>query len=118
MKTTSTYSEALNRILDAYQNIGEEIPLLVDFELFAANPHLKQILGMIYKDILDFHMEAVRYFRKSCESLHMIILFSFFFFSPSHAAEEILELWNHIICVVYVPQVFFNRVPPSSNSLC
>lgn len=46
----------------------------MDFELFAANPHLRQILGLIYKDILDFHMEAVKYFRKSCE-LPFIILF-------------------------------------------
>lgn len=48
----------------------------MDFELFAANPHLRQVLGMIYKDILDFHMEAVRYFRKSCEFL--LIIFRLF----------------------------------------
>ncbi|CAH0046236.1 unnamed protein product [Clonostachys solani] len=66
--TANMYTDAFNAVLDAYQDIGEQIPLLTDFEIFASNTHMMEILGLIYTDILEFHREALRFFRKSCMS--------------------------------------------------
>lgn len=62
----SMHIEVLNTILDAYQDIGDHIPLLEDFLLFDSHPHLRQLLVMIFTDILEFHREALRHFRKPC----------------------------------------------------
>jgi hypothetical protein len=58
-------SEALNSLLDAYQQIGEQIPQLLQYqELFVSSPHMGTILAMIYQDILEFHREALKYFKQ------------------------------------------------------
>ncbi|KAK4220845.1 hypothetical protein QBC38DRAFT_493303 [Podospora fimiseda] len=60
----SSFNDALNSLLDAYQEIWEQFPL---FEVYGstleARPYLRTILVWIYKDILDFHQEAMRYFK-------------------------------------------------------
>lgn len=84
----STHVEAFNAILDAYQNIGEQIPLLADFELMASNAHMKDILGMIYADILKFHREALRHFRKPCMAIHIVpMIIDFFLAKLLHSLE-------------------------------
>ena len=61
----SNMSEALNSLLDAYQQIGEQIPLLSQYqELFSSNAHMKIALFMIFEDILEFHREALGFFKK------------------------------------------------------
>jgi len=58
-------SEALNSLLDAYQQIGEQIPQLSQYqELFATSSHMGTVLAMIYQDILEFHREALSYFKQ------------------------------------------------------
>lgn len=58
-------SEALNSLLDAYQQIGEQIPLLSQYqELFFSSPHMKTALFMIFQDILEFHRVALGYFKR------------------------------------------------------
>ncbi|KAK3684319.1 hypothetical protein B0T22DRAFT_493833 [Podospora appendiculata] len=61
-RTTSAFREAFNSILDAYANIGEQLsrlrlqrvqPLLVSV------PHFRDILVMVYQDILWFHQETM-----------------------------------------------------------
>ncbi len=65
----SNFSEALNSVLKAYQEIGDEIPLLLGFqEFFSSNKHMRAVLVMMYEDVLDFHKEALRCFRQRCES--------------------------------------------------
>ncbi|KAI2628485.1 hypothetical protein GGR54DRAFT_587349 [Hypoxylon sp. NC1633] len=60
-----TFSDALHSILDAYQDIGEQIPLLRGYQqFFASNAHMKDVLVLIYKDILEFHREAIRHFKQ------------------------------------------------------
>ncbi|PGH01881.1 hypothetical protein AJ80_08953 [Polytolypa hystricis UAMH7299] len=61
LRVTSTYDEAFNSVLDAYQEIGEDIPRLQGFQsLSASNPHFRDVLVMIYKDVLWFHRETIR----------------------------------------------------------
>jgi hypothetical protein len=49
--------------LDAYEQIGEQLPLLQEYEaLFHHNPHMLQALELMYIDILNFHQDALRFF--------------------------------------------------------
>jgi len=68
LQIASTYAEAFNSLLDAYQDIGENIPLLLQYEqTFRDKPALQPVLGLIYTDIMEFHRSAMKYFRGSGE---------------------------------------------------
>ncbi|KAI8631124.1 hypothetical protein F5Y19DRAFT_473523 [Xylariaceae sp. FL1651] len=61
LSITSTYRDALHSILNAYQDIGEKIPYLEAYKSrLISSPHLKDILVMIYIDVLWFHGEILR----------------------------------------------------------
>ncbi|KAI0123678.1 hypothetical protein BJ170DRAFT_640053 [Xylariales sp. AK1849] len=65
LMVASTYSDALHGVLDAYQEIGEQMPLLIGYQqLFTGNSHMRQVLEMIYYDILEFHREAIKHFKQ------------------------------------------------------
>lgn len=50
--------------MDAYQRIGEHIPMLAQYEdYFRSQPRMIQLLQMIIEDILDFHWKAMKYFQ-------------------------------------------------------
>ena len=60
----STWSDSFDILLDAYEQIGNEIPLLEQYKsVFENDPHMVKVLGFIYKDILDFHKRAIRFFQ-------------------------------------------------------
>lgn len=62
----------MDSLLDAYQTIWEELPLLGAFQkLFSDQPYMKTILSCIYQDILNFHREAMGYFRHKGKSQAM-----------------------------------------------
>lgn len=66
LTVTKECAEVFNILLDAYHRIGETIPQFQQYEtLFVNNAHVRRALGFIYEDILNFHKEALRYFRKS-----------------------------------------------------
>ncbi|KAI1076452.1 hypothetical protein F5B20DRAFT_556101 [Whalleya microplaca] len=61
----TTFSDALHAVLDAYQSLGEQIPLLEGYQqLFTSNAHMRTVLGLIYQDILEFHREAIKHFKQ------------------------------------------------------
>jgi len=65
VQVASTFVDAFNSLLDTYQQIGEQIPLLESYKtLFSENSHMRQLLVMIYEDILNVHVIALRYFRQ------------------------------------------------------
>jgi hypothetical protein len=69
---TKECAEIFNILLDAYHRIGETIPQFQQYQtLFLGNAHVRRALGFIYEDILNFHKEALRYFRKSGTSLRV-----------------------------------------------
>lgn len=72
LQVASTWAESFDTILDAYQQIGEQLPLLQQYQtLFDNNPYMQRLLEMIYADILEFHRRALRVFSgpgKSCSS--------------------------------------------------
>lgn len=58
----------MDSLLDAYQTIWEELPFLESYQqLFSHRLYMKTILSWIYQDILDFHREAMSYFRNKGE---------------------------------------------------
>ena len=63
VQIASTWTDALEILLDAYEQIGEQIPLLQQFHaLFKENEHMQRVLALMYSDIIDFHQRAVRMF--------------------------------------------------------
>ncbi|PYH69627.1 uncharacterized protein BO88DRAFT_443625 [Aspergillus vadensis CBS 113365] len=64
LETTCEHSKAFDSILNAYQSIGDEMPRLRPYQaLFIECPHLRDVLVMIYKDVLLFHAEVIRHLK-------------------------------------------------------
>ncbi|KAI0022836.1 hypothetical protein F4780DRAFT_769516 [Xylariomycetidae sp. FL0641] len=60
-----SFAEAFHGILDVYERLGESLPLLVQSEsLFHTDINMRRLLSLIYKDILEFHRQALRYFQQ------------------------------------------------------
>ncbi|KAF2141617.1 uncharacterized protein K452DRAFT_271241 [Aplosporella prunicola CBS 121167] len=65
LQIASNFSEALSKLLDAYEKIGENMPQVQQYQsLFQESPHMRKVLTMMYENLLDFHQEALRYFRR------------------------------------------------------
>ncbi|KKY15263.1 putative c2h2 domain containing protein [Diplodia seriata] len=66
----ASHADALNTLLEAYQEIGEHMPLLPQYEsLIMSGPYLHQIMGFLYMDILEFHRKAMKHFRHRVQPL-------------------------------------------------
>ncbi|KAF2807330.1 putative zinc finger protein [Mytilinidion resinicola] len=65
LQVASAYAEAFTELLDTYENIGESLPLLLQYQdLFHSKPHMVQVLSLMYEDILKFHRIALAYFQQ------------------------------------------------------
>ncbi|KAK7397580.1 hypothetical protein QQX98_013055 [Neonectria punicea] len=65
LETASNFSESLNCLLDAYFELGELIPRLSQYQAHCiSNEHMRTVLALMYKDILQFHAYAMKYFQK------------------------------------------------------
>ncbi|PVH98773.1 hypothetical protein DM02DRAFT_673149 [Periconia macrospinosa] len=68
LQTACHFSEAWESLMTAYQRIGEQLPLLAQHETQFRNKthqaHMEKVLSLMYKDILDFHWKAMRYFKQ------------------------------------------------------
>ncbi len=64
-KVASTWARAFDTLLDAYQQLAENIPLLEQYHaLFRTTPRMASVLTIIYEDILEFHQTALRVFKR------------------------------------------------------
>ncbi|KAH8733175.1 hypothetical protein GQ44DRAFT_821389 [Phaeosphaeriaceae sp. PMI808] len=62
--TASVFTDTFETLLEAYEQIGEQLPLLPEYEsLFGDNQHLADALQWIFIDILTFHQHAIRFFQ-------------------------------------------------------
>ncbi|KAH7324015.1 ankyrin repeat-containing domain protein [Rhexocercosporidium sp. MPI-PUGE-AT-0058] len=65
LQIASKLDEAFDALLDAYEKIGNCLPILSTVDaLFSSHPHLKEILANILEDILDFHKRAIVFFKQ------------------------------------------------------
>ncbi|GME58775.1 hypothetical protein GTA08_BOTSDO11283 [Neofusicoccum parvum] len=56
----ANFSEGFNSLLDAYQEIGESMPQVIQYkDVFHENTNMQKVLAMIYADLLEFHREAL-----------------------------------------------------------
>ena len=62
-QVASTWTDAFDTLLDAYEQIGEHIPLLQQYQsLFESSPRMQNVLSLMYSDITEFHQRAIRFF--------------------------------------------------------
>jgi hypothetical protein len=48
-----------------YEKIGESLPQLLQAErLFLQDTAMRRVLALVYKDILEFHRLAMKYFKQ------------------------------------------------------
>ncbi|KAK3619537.1 hypothetical protein LTR56_023972 [Elasticomyces elasticus] len=60
----SSFAEAFNALLDAYQRIAEQLPLLAQVQaLFGDDIKMRDPLATMYRDIFVFHRRALKYFK-------------------------------------------------------
>ncbi|KAF2994772.1 hypothetical protein E8E14_002949 [Neopestalotiopsis sp. 37M] len=65
LQTSSAHDNALFEVLTLYEQIGETLPLVSQHQQqFRAEPHMIQILVLIYKDILEFQRIMLRFFQQ------------------------------------------------------
>ena len=68
LKIACNFSEALDCLLDAYLEFGELMPQLQAYQEYCLadeNGHMRTVLALMYKDILEFHAVAMKHFRRS-----------------------------------------------------
>ena len=76
MKVASAWADAFDTLLDAYQQLAENIPLLEQYHsLFETNPRILSILAVIYEDILEFHQTALRVFKRPSNITLLVLRF-------------------------------------------
>ncbi|KAF2114940.1 C2H2 domain-containing protein [Lophiotrema nucula] len=62
--TATNFTESFDTLLSAYEQIGETLPLLKEYEsLFGSSAAMLNALELIYIDILEFHRHALRFFK-------------------------------------------------------
>ncbi|KAK2605748.1 hypothetical protein N8I77_008563 [Diaporthe amygdali] len=60
-----SWSDAFHDLVDMYEKIGESLPQLLQTErLFHEDTAMRRVLALMYKDILEFHRLAMRYFKQ------------------------------------------------------
>ena len=66
LQIASSFVDAFTELLGVYEEIGQRLPLVARFEkLFHKDPNMQRVLGYLYKDILEFHCLAWKYFQQS-----------------------------------------------------
>ncbi|KAL6413086.1 uncharacterized protein AUP68_02584 [Ilyonectria robusta] len=64
--TAACWSESFDALLDAYQLIAENFPILEGYQsTFAESDRMQTVLECAWSDILDFHIQALRIFEQS-----------------------------------------------------
>lgn len=65
-----TFSSAFSDLLDTYQQLGKTLRLLPQTsDLFPDDKHMAEVLADVYRDVLDFHFEAFKYFQKPSKAI-------------------------------------------------
>lgn len=60
----NVYTGAFTTILEIYESIGQEMPLLEQYQdLFHKNDKMRQALEHMFESIFEFHLRALRFFK-------------------------------------------------------
>ena len=65
-KTASNYTDAFDILLDAYKDIGNNLPQFGKYaQLFDRKQSVRKVLVEVFEGILRFHKRAMEFFRRS-----------------------------------------------------
>ncbi|KAF8457906.1 hypothetical protein BDZ91DRAFT_852248 [Kalaharituber pfeilii] len=70
LQVTSIYINCFDIILEEYERLGECLPQFQEYDsLFQNNNYMRQVLGLVYQDILEFHSRALKIIQRPAWSL-------------------------------------------------
>ncbi|KAK4196326.1 hypothetical protein QBC40DRAFT_351857 [Triangularia verruculosa] len=65
VQIASSFSDAFTELISIYESLGEEIPLVMQYEMiFQGDSNMRRVLAYLYKDVLEFHRRALKYFQQ------------------------------------------------------
>ncbi|KAK8084662.1 Ankyrin repeat-containing protein [Apiospora hydei] len=65
LQIAGAFAKAFHELLDVYEKLGESIPMVLQFEkLFREDVNMRRVLSNMWKDILEFHRQALKYFQQ------------------------------------------------------
>lgn len=65
--------QSFDAIVDTFADIGLLLPEFQQVRnLFDKNDLIKDVLVLFFRDILDFYLIVLKFFRKTCESIHVL----------------------------------------------
>lgn len=70
---SSTLIKSFDKVVEVLAEVGQSLPQFQKYtELFKENQHIKQVLCLFFRDILDLHATVLNFFRKnSRHSIHL-----------------------------------------------
>lgn len=72
---SSTYMKSFTKVLDSLAQIGAALPQFKAFaQLFAHYVPVQQVLELFFRDILDFHLTALKFFKLKRMPLPLFVL--------------------------------------------
>jgi hypothetical protein len=73
---TNNMKQSFDAIVDALADIGLLLPEFQEVrKLFSHNEHIKDVLVFFFRDILNFYLIVLKFFRKTCEFMYRISTF-------------------------------------------
>ena len=71
---SSTLIKSFDKVVEVLAEVAQCLPQFQKYaELFEESEHIQQVLCLFYKDILDFHVTVLNFFRKN--SKHSLYTF-------------------------------------------
>ena len=68
LQWTNNMKQSFDAIVDALADIGLLLPEFQEVrKLFSHNEHIKDVLVFFFRDILNFYLIVLKFFRKTCE---------------------------------------------------
>ncbi|KUJ09937.1 uncharacterized protein LY89DRAFT_723790 [Mollisia scopiformis] len=65
LQLAAEHTNAFDTLIDAYKQIAQAMPQFVDLhKAFGNDENFQVVLSLVYKDILEFHRAAYRFFRR------------------------------------------------------
>ncbi|KAF4628757.1 hypothetical protein G7Y89_g9399 [Cudoniella acicularis] len=65
LQVANGWAESFDTLLDAYKRLGENLPLLQQYQsLFENSSDMRRVLSLMFNGILDFHLSALRLFKR------------------------------------------------------
>ena len=69
-QVASNYFQGYDRLLDVFHEIGSSLPQFHDIaEIFQGSDQMANYLGLFYAEIIEFHYQAMRFFRQTSIAL-------------------------------------------------